>query len=337
MQVYVMYTEIRIFLQEKERNAMKKLTILLLVAMLLTQGLAHGESTPRKTGFPDNTFEEMDPNYITGVSKRGKTVMFTYDANTPEGEAYTKRALVYLPYGYDEGNIETRYNVLYLMHGHGGGYTTFFRGVGSISTMQFVLDAMIEKGRIEPMIVVAPTYAVPGKDEYWSAANFSHELNNYLIPAFESAYNTYAADVTPEGIRASRTHRAFGGFSMGSLCTWNVFQSSLDQVAYYMPCCGGISFGDDAAAMAALLSTSVTKAGYTKDDFFIYAGCGGEGDVGYKGLTAQIEAMKGMPDTFVYCENFNDGNLYYTQCSGGHSTKAVEQIMYCALPTFFDK
>ena len=55
------------------------------------------------------------------------------------------------------------------------------------------------------------------------------------------------------------------------------------------------------------------------------------------GLTAQIEAMKLLPDTFVYCENFRDGNLYYTQCSGGHSTKAVEQIMYAALPTFFDK
>ncbi len=322
---------------KKGEKAMKKLMVFLMALVLMTGCFAFAEAGARKTGFPDNTFEEMAPNYITGVTQRGKTVLFRYDAKTPEGEEYSKNALVYLPWGYDAEDKETRYNVLYLMHGHGGGYTTFFQGAGSISTMHMVLDAMIEKGRIEPMIVVAPTFAVPGKDEFWAAANYSHELNNYLIPAFESAYNTYAADVTPEGIRASRTHRAFGGFSMGSLCTWNVFQSSLDQVAYYMPCCGGISFGDDAAAMAALLSTSVTKAGYTKDDFFIYAGCGGEGDVGYKGLTAQIEAMKGMPDTFVYCENFNDGNLYYTQCSGGHSTKAVEQIMYCALPTFFDK
>ena len=57
--------------------------------------------------------------------------------------------------------------------------------------------------------------------------------------------------------------------------------------------------------------------------------------MGYAGLTAQIEAMKLLPDTFVYCENFRDGNLYYTQCAGGHSTKSVELIMYCALPTFF--
>ena len=316
---------------------MKKLFAPLLAALLMVGSFACAEEPARKTGFPDNTFVEMDPNYITGVTQRGKTVLFTYDAQTEDGTPYTKRALVYVPYGYDENDTQTRYNVLYLMHGHGGGYTTFFRGAGSFSNMQFALDAMIEKGRIEPLLVVAPTYAVPGKDEFWAAGNFWYELNNYLIPAFESAYHTYAEDVTPEGIRASRTHRAYSGFSMGAVSCWATFEHSLDQIAYYMPCCGGASFGGDAAAAALKLANSVKAAGYTKDDFFIYAGCGGEGDVGYAGLTAQINAMSQMPETFVCCENFNDGNLYYTQCSGGHSTKSVELIMYCALPTFFDK
>ena len=316
---------------------MKKLIVFLLTAVLLAGCLACAEESVRKTDFPDNTYVEMDPYYITGVTQRGKTVLFRYDAQTADGQAYTKSALAYLPYGFDAADTETRYNVMYLLHGHGGGYTTFFKGAGSFSNMQFVLDAMIEKGRIDPMIVVTPTYAVPGKDEFWGSANFWYELNNYLIPAFESAYPTYARDVTPEGIRVSRTHRALAGFSMGSLTTWVTFEHSLDQIAYYMPCCGGASFGPDAADAAARLADSIASAGYTKDDFFIYAGCGGEGDVGYAGLTAQIEAMKLLPDTFVYCENFSDGNLYYTQCSGGHSTKAVEQIMYAALPTFFDK
>ncbi|MBE5810587.1 MAG: hypothetical protein E7318_06570 [Clostridiales bacterium] len=316
---------------------MKKLIVFLLAAVLLLSCFAHAEESTRKTDFPDNTFVEMDPNYIAGVTQRGKTVLFRYDAQTAEGEAYTKSALVYVPYGYDPADTETHYNVMYLLHGHGGGYTTFFKGAGSFSNMQFTLDAMIEKGHIEPLFIVTPTYAVPGKDEYWGSANFWYELNNYLIPAFESEYHTYAQDVTPEGIRASRTHRALSGFSMGSLTTWVTFEHSLDQIAYYMPCCGGASFGPDAADAAQRLADSIAKAGYTKDDFFIYAGCGGEGDVGYAGLTAQIEAMKLLPDTFVYCENFRDGNLYYTQCSGGHSTKSVELIMYCALPTFFDK
>jgi len=316
---------------------MKRLIVFLLTAVLLVSCFAHAEESTRKTDFPDNTFVEMDPNYITGVTQRGKTVLFRYDAQTEDGQAYTKSALVYVPYGYDPEDLDTRYNVMYLLHGHGGGYTTFFRGAGSFSNMQFVLDAMIEKGHIEPLFIVTPTYAVPGKDEYWASANFWYELNNYLIPAFESEYHTYAKDVTPEGIRASRNHRALSGFSMGSLTTWVTFEHSLDQIAYYMPCCGGASFGGDAAASARNLASSVAKAGYTKDDFFIYAGCGGEGDVGYAGMTALVNAMTLMPDTFVYCENFRDGNLYYTQCSGGHSTKSVELIMYGGLPAFFDK
>ncbi len=316
---------------------MKKLIVILLTAVLLLSCAAFAEEGSRKTNFPDNTFVEMDPNYITGVTQRGKTVLYRYEAVTQEGAPYTKSALVYLPYGYDPEDTETRYNVVYLMHGHGGGYTTFFKGAGSFSNMQFTLDAMIEKGHIKPLIVVTPTYAVPGKDEGWCAANFWYELINYLIPSFENAYNTYAEDVTPEGLRASRTHRACSGFSMGSLSCWATFEHSLDYIAYYMPCCGGASFGSDAADAAVRLANSVANAGYTKDDFFIYAGCGGEGDVGYTGLTAQIEAMSQLTDTFVYCENFADGNLYYTQCSGGHSTKSVELIMYGGLPTFFDE
>ena len=316
---------------------MKKLIDFLLTAMLLMPCLSYAEEGGRKSVFPDNTFVEMDPSYIAGVTQRGKTVLYRYEAKTPEGEAYTKSALVYLPYGYNAENTETRYNVIYLMHGQGGGYTTFFKGAGSFSNMQFTLDAMIEKGHIKPVIVVTPTYAVPGKDEGWCATNFWHELNNYLIPSFESAYNTYAEDVTPEGIRASRTHRAASGFSMGSMSCWYTFENSMDYIAYYMPCCAGAGFGSDMTAAATRLAESVARAGYTKDDFFIYAGCGGEGDVGYVGMTALIEAMSQLTDTFVYCENFADGNLYYTQCSGGHSTKSVELIMYGGLPAFFDE
>lgn len=45
---------------------MKKLIAFLLAATLLMSGFACAESSARKTDFPDNTFVEMDPNYITG-------------------------------------------------------------------------------------------------------------------------------------------------------------------------------------------------------------------------------------------------------------------------------
>ena len=61
---------------------MKKLIVFLLTAVLLLGSVALAEGSPRKTDFPDNTFVEMDPNYITGVTQRGKTVLFRYDAVT---------------------------------------------------------------------------------------------------------------------------------------------------------------------------------------------------------------------------------------------------------------
>ena len=311
---------------------MKRIIAVMTALLLLFSVCAIAEEPTRKTVFPDNTYEEMDPDYRLGVTKRGKVELFMYDAATEDGQAYKKGALVYLPHGYDAADTETRYNVFYLMHGSGQNYMEFLKGMGAMSSTSMMLDAMIEKGRIEPVIVVTPTFSVPGHDEGWGANNFWYELENYLIPAFESNYNTYARDVTPEGLKASRGHRAFAGFSMGAMCTWNVFSHCLDQIAYYMPL-SGASWSMSAQELA----NSVADAGYTKDDFFIYAGCGGIGDIAYQGMNDMIDAMSALTDTFVFCENFRDGNLYYTQCSGGHSRNTVELIMYAGLPTFFDQ
>ena len=255
----------------------------------------------------------------------GTLQLFTY-----ESRGQQKSALVYLPHGYADHAAD--YPTLYLMHGGGGDHNEFFGGPEAKSGLKNLLDNMIEQGRCKPMIVVTPGFSVPGRDESWGANNFWYELENYLIPAFESAYNTYATDVTPEGLRASRGHRAFAGFSMGAMCTWNVFSHCLEEIAYYMPF-SGAAWG----LSTQTLVNSVADAGYTKDDFFIYAGCGGVGDIAYQGMNDLIDAMSAMTDTFVFCENFRDGNLYYTQCNGGHSRNTVELIMYAGLPTFFDK
>lgn len=76
------------------------------------------------------------------------------------------------------------------------------------------------------MIVVCPTYNNESDTESsdYSLAleltdNYHNELINDLIPAVESTYSTYAADTTPDGLRESRDHRAFCGFSMGSVTT----------------------------------------------------------------------------------------------------------------------
>ena len=55
----------------------------------------------------------------------------------------------------------------------------------------------------------------------------------------ESKYSTYAEDTTSDGLIASRDHRGFGGFSMGSVNTWCTFRYGLGYFRYFMPMSGG--------------------------------------------------------------------------------------------------
>ena len=66
----------------------------------------------------------------------------------------TKRALVYLPYGYDES---IQYNILYLMHGTGDDENYW---LSTHESNKVMLDNMIAAGVIEPLIVVTPTFYV---------------------------------------------------------------------------------------------------------------------------------------------------------------------------------
>ena len=90
---------------------MKRIVAVMIALLLLLGSCAFAEAPARKSEFPDNTFVEMDSDYRLGVTQRGKVTLFMYDAVTPDGEAYKKSALVYLPYGYDPDDAETRYNV----------------------------------------------------------------------------------------------------------------------------------------------------------------------------------------------------------------------------------
>ncbi len=135
-----------------------------------------------------------------------------------QSEELEKTAYVYLPYGYDE---EEQYNVFYLMHGGWSNETTMMGTDRSPSTLKNIVDHAIEDGRMQPMIIVCPTYNNTSPDDssdYGLALqltdNYHNELMNDLIPAVESRYSTFADDTTPEALTASRDHRAFGGFSL---------------------------------------------------------------------------------------------------------------------------
>ena len=296
-----------------------------------------------RTEFPDNKFKEMPQEYNNPNEKSGKVVSFKYKTrdNSKEGSAdVEKTALIYLPAGYDEKDTKTQYNILYLMHGGGGNENQYFGGEGRNSQMKNVLDNMIAKGDIKPIIVVTPTYNVPySSDMNSTSMNFHLELVKDLIPAVEKQYHTYAKDVTKEGIHASKWHRAFSGFSMGGVCTWGVFDHCIDQIGCYIPISGdswiaGMGNGEGSAKY---LAETFTQSGYKPTDFRVYAGCGSPSDMAYGNLTPQIDAMKKHTEIFKYCDNFKDGNLYQAFSEkSGHDNTTIMNILYNGLPKMFE-
>ena len=159
-------------------------------------------------------------------------LVYQTKAYATDARPVTKRALVYLPYGYD---AQQRYNILYLMHGTGDDENYWLQ---THAYNKIMLDRMIAMGEIEPLIVVTPTFYVEddGKDSSLDILTFSfrEELRNDLMPAVETKYATWAETADDAGFTASREHRAFAGLSRGAVTTGNsVLCGSLDYFSYF--------------------------------------------------------------------------------------------------------
>lgn len=257
---------------------------------------------------------------------------FSYEEHAQE---LTKEAWVYLPYGYSE---EQQYNVFYLSHGGWSNETSLMGTDEEPHSFKYVIDHAIEDGKIQPLIIVLPTYNNTSGDDSgnYSLAiqltdQFHNELLNDLIPAVESKYSTYAEDTMPEGLIASRDHRGFGGFSMGSVNTWCTFRYGLDYFRYFMPMSG--SYTTDGEYMAEL----VKESGHDWDDFFIFSASGTD-DFAYSAFKAQIMAMGNVADgTFRFSDNETDGNLSFLEREGYmHNGMASDEYTYNGLRFFWN-
>ena len=284
--------------------------------------------------------EDYRTNEIhTGTIERMEYTTYSYD----ERDIELKKSLnVYLPKGYDAANKNVRYNIFYLMHGGGEDESTLFHGPGESSELKNIIDHMIEKQEIDPMILVTPTFYVKeNQDVSFLARNFHQELMNDILPAVESKYNTYAAGVTLEDLNKSREHRAFGGFSMGAACTWYVFMNCLDYFQYYMPLSGDCWAIEDKGGLtkpietAELLGKAVDQTQYKKEDYYIFCATGSK-DIAYDHLIPQIEEMKKLTDYFVYTPNGYDGNFsFYVKPDATHWWHYVYEYVYIGLMFFF--
>jgi enterochelin esterase-like enzyme len=283
-------------------------------------------------------FTPLPVEYLAESDQPGTIETLSYETANLDGGKDKKRLHVYLPHGYNASDKGTKYNVLYLMHGGGENEDLLFGGPGENRALKKIIDNMIARGDIEPLIVVTPTF-YGGKND---VALFHEELIHDIVPLVESKYNTYANSASLKDLKASRAHRAFGGFSMGSVTTWHLFaKGGLDYFKYYIPLSGDSwalgerSGGTRPEETAKFLAQVVRKSGYKPHDFYIFSATGTQ-DIAYPNLKPQIEAMKQLDDVFRYSSNLDKGNFYFIEAEGGsHTWYWQNQYIYNILPDLF--
>lgn len=205
---------------------------------------------------------ELTANYRE-ADKRGNLDHVWYDSPTIGS---TRRMFVYTPYGYNKSN--TKYPVLYLLHG-GGGDEDAWSNMGR--TCQ-ILDNLIEQGKAKPMIVVMPNgnpgqqaaapLMLPEKTIDRTAPAFAnlyiHSLVKDIVPYIESNYR----------VIAEPNYRAISGLSMGGGHTLAATNTYPGFFSWILPLSMGIRENQDIDAEL----QAIKKAGYK----LYWVGCGTE-------------------------------------------------------------
>lgn len=199
---------------------------------------------------------------------------------------------------------------------------------------------MIGNGDMAPTIVVSTSYVYGNPVDYYPDADpycevLPQELVNDLIPIVENRYHTYTENTDMTGIKASREHRAIGGFSMGAVTTWYALEHTLDCFKYFMPISSdswslgrfaGMDYPNETAARLANIIRSSTLP---ENDFYIWA-CSGTDDVAYSRIWGQVRAMAQLTDVFSV------NNLtFHEQDEARHEFRSLAEYLYNALPFLF--
>jgi len=170
-----------------------------------------------KQRFPDPTDEIVQKRDDIA---HGKLEMIEYASKSV---GTTRKMNVYTPPGY---SADTKYPVLYLLHGIGGDETEWQR----FATPDMLFDNLIADKLAEPMIVVMPNGRAQKNDRaegnVFAAApafeKFEDDLLQDVIPSIEARYS----------VQPDREHRALAGLSMGGGQSLNFGLTHLDKFAW---------------------------------------------------------------------------------------------------------
>jgi len=138
---------------------------------------------------------------------QSKVITDTMVSKSLEGnlldDSATRTMNIYLPPGYDEG--ETRYPVVYYLHGYTANHTMWINFFGLHNAM----DNLIKQGKVQDMIIVMPNaFNRYGGSFYTNssvAGNYDDYITKDLVEFIDGEYRTLP----------QRESRAIGGGSMG--------------------------------------------------------------------------------------------------------------------------
>ena len=294
---------------------------------------SENKETMEQTGYT----VAVPSSYKTASDHPGTVTRLDYDSKdyVRNGAAITKTAYVYTPYGYDENDEETRYNIVYLMHGWGGHAGEYFE----YSSTKNLFDHLIENGDIPPVIIVSATFYNENSDTGFSGSiaefrQFHRDFEENLMPAVEERFHTYAKSTSDEDLKASRDHRAFGGFSLGSVTTWLQFCYDTDYIRYFLPMSGSCwyygTYGDfQIEKNVDFIERLVKDNNLNERGYLIYHAVGTQDAVKSQSID-MAEEMLERSDVFT-----PEHYMFHLKDGGYHDFDAVQEYLYNALPLFF--
>ena len=300
------------------------------------------ENTRLRTGVPEKmgTVERLD--YDTAVYENGKT--------------YRKTAYAYLPYCYDQNDKARKYNVLYFQHGN-----TCEPAMFAVGGNKYMFDMLFDSGELDPCIIVFITYymdpmrdaevrTMTGAAEAGDGGTegipgyYYKEIVQDIIPLVETKYNTYLEDPSPEGIRATRDHRAFSGYSRGGGWTWKMFHFDFEYFRWYCPTSAGLTPDRPRATIRSIgpglnatdeelveFVTAPIKA-HPELPFYIYGGCGGVRDG--RSMKKLMKLLTG-DETFSFGPDPKKNNIFYTQSDYYHTDYLIPYYFWNYLKILF--
>ena len=302
-----------------------------------------GELFDYETVFVENPDLKGEPK------RRGHMERVEYTTDVyGDGKTYQKYCNVYLPWCYNPRDKFTAYNVLYYQHGN-----TCDPEIFNTEETVKMFDMLFDSGEIDPCIIVSTTYYfdvtkdveerrktgyVPAGDGNYEGipGNFYREIVENIIPAVERRYNTYLMSTTPEAIKATRDHRAFSGYSRGSVMTWKTFHYDFEYFRWFAPMSCHTTADHSIREqitkedVLAYLEEPIKK--HPNLPFFIFASNGGEKDV-----AAMREQMKYIPfgEGFSYGPDPKKNNIYFSVSEFPHTDLLVHYYCNNSLKVLF--